>query len=320
MPGTNQARLDEPSVTAQNTAPAITQPRSAVVSLDAAFHALRPRQWVKNLLLFVPLAMAHRMNDVRLFLNASLAFIAMCLAASAMYVLNDMLDVEHDRRHPVKCWRPFASGRLGRSSGIGLVVALTLTAATLCLTLPATVAIWIAGYLLVATGYSLFAKRIAILDVVTLAALYTVRLLAGGAAVSIVVSAWLAAFSVFLFFSLAVLKRYSELVRSRGARFVSGRGYEHEDRDLLRSAGLASGYVSAVVLSLYVNSSQVRTLYAHPQRLWITIPLLMYWISYAWLRAHRGEVNDDPVVFTFSDMTSCCIGIAVVVAVLIAMV
>lgn len=280
--------------------------------------ALRPRQWSKNLLVFVPLLMSHRVLESGLALQALLSFVVFDLVASAGYVINDLRDRRFDVVHAEKRHRPFASGELTAAQGAGIVATLLLMAAALSLRMTPQAGLWTLGYLLTALAYTFVAKGIAVLDVVVLATLYTIRLLAGGAAVRIEVSAWLAAFSVFLFFSLAVLKRYSELRTLRGMTPFNGRAYGLDDLELLRSAGVSAGYVSVVVLALYINSAQVRTLYAHPQRLWMAAPVLLFWLSYIWLRAHRGEVHDDPVVFTLTDRVSLAVGAAMAVAVLVA--
>jgi 4-hydroxybenzoate polyprenyltransferase len=271
--------------------------------------ALRPRQWAKNLLVFLPLALSHRLQDRSALISASIAFLAFSLTASASYLINDLIDMERDRRDSFKRFRPFAAFALHPLAGIVAVPWLLAGSAALAYLLPHAAGRWIAAYFLTAVAYSLFLKRFAIIDVMTLAGLYTVRLFAGGAGTGVEVSQWLAAFSVFLFLSLAVLKRYCELrAMEAGGSYDNGRGYGVDDLELLRSVGTASGYCSAVVLALYINSPQVKMLYAHPQRMWALIPLTIYWLSHIWLLAHRRRLKEDPVVFVLTDARSLVIG------------
>jgi 4-hydroxybenzoate polyprenyltransferase/phosphoserine phosphatase len=280
---------------------------------SALFRALRPHQWAKNVLVIVPLLLAHTLHPVLVF-RALLAFTCFCCCASASYIINDLLDLEADRHHATKRYRPFAAGDLQASTGIViatvLLLASFLSAARL---LPGAFAAWLALYLMATLGYSLALKRVALVDVVLLAGLYTLRLVAGGAATETPVSAWLAAFSVFFFFSLALVKRFSELenLREQGRSIAHGRGYLVSDAFQLRSFGTSSGYAALVVFALYINGSKVASLYRHPARMWWILPLLLFWISRVWLLASRGEMHEDPVIFALTDRMSLLIGLAV---------
>jgi 4-hydroxybenzoate polyprenyltransferase len=239
-------------------------------------------------------------------LNASLAFLSFCLCASGVYLLNDLLDLDADRRHPRKRLRPFASGALPLAAGLIAAPLLGLAAFALALAISKLFALALAGYYVLTLAYSFALKRIAMLDTVVLAALYTIRIIAGTFALRIDVSFWLLAFSMFLFLSLAMIKRYTELrtlLRSGDSR-SAGRGYSVDDLPLVQSLGGASGYLAVLVLALYINSTASIALYRHPTVLWLLCPLLLYWISRAWLIAHRGDMHDDPVVFAVSDQTS----------------
>jgi 4-hydroxybenzoate polyprenyltransferase/phosphoserine phosphatase len=244
----------------------------------SVFAALRPQQWIKNILVFVPLVTSHNLFHFSLALSAVIAFVCFCLCASAVYVLNDLSDVSTDRRHPTKRNRPFASGALPLGMGLPLAGGLLAFAFALsALALPVGFSIALAIYFAITCIYSFFAKRIVMLDVLMLAGLYTIRVLAGGAATGIGVSEWLMAFSMFLFVSLAFAKRYAELNRllnsSEGAK--NGRGYWVSDIGLIESMGPASGHIAVLVLALYVNGEQMKTLYRNPWPLWLLCPVLM---------------------------------------------
>lgn len=275
-------------------------------ALPALVQALRPHQWAKNLLVFVPLLGAHRWRDPGALRAALLAFVAFDLVASASYVVNDLRDLEADRAHPEKRHRPFASGALGARSAVVLVSALLASAVALASRLPATFALLLAGYFVATLAYSFGLKRQVALDVLLLAGLYTVRMFAGGFATGVPVSEWLASFSMFLFLSLAFVKRASELGRAGGA--LPGRGYRPEDREVVFAMGIAAGYLSVLVLALYVSSQDVRRLYPRPAWLWTLCPLLLYWVSRLWVRARRGEVHHDPLVFALRDPVTWAVG------------
>ena len=273
--------------------------------------AFRVHQWVKNLLLFVPLLMAHRVMNLGMLSSVLIAFAAFSLCASSSYLFNDLLDLESDRLHPRKKHRPFAAGSL--DIGTGVVAGSLLFAgslATAVLLLPPRFVLYLLIYVVTTTAYSLFLKRVVILDVLVLAGLYTIRVMAGGAAAGIAVSPWLLAFSMFLFLSLAIIKRYSELNmnRSLDRGSIDGRDYDIGDMELLRSVGPASGYLSVLVFTLYVNSKEVVDLYRTPVILWLIGPCLLYWITRLWLLSHRGQIDGDPIVFTVKDPVSYVVG------------
>ena len=284
-------------------------PNQGAVSA-AWMRALRLHQWLKNLLVFVPLFAAHKFLDPFASMNAILAFLAFGLCASSVYVVNDLLDLESDRRHPRKRNRPFAAGRIPLLHGM---VATPLIAAGSFL-----LAFWVAPkfalvlglYSITTLAYSLWLKRVEMLDVTVLAGLYTVRIIGGAIAVSVPLSFWLLAFSMFIFLSLALLKRYTELamMATEGRHEqASGRGYITADLPLLQSLGGASGYIAVLVLALYINSPDSIELYSRPQALWLLCPLLLYWVSRAWAVAHRRRMHDDPVIFAVTDRVSLAV-------------
>jgi 4-hydroxybenzoate polyprenyltransferase len=280
--------------------------------------ALRVHQWAKNLLLFAPVLAAHALHGPVL-LHACMGFLAFSLCASSVYLLNDLVDLPHDRTHATKRRRPFASGALDITYAPALMLGLLGVAAFLALALGIKFVLMLAGYYICTLTYSFVLKRRVVWDVIMLAGLYTVRLFAGAAATAIPVSPWLLAFAMFLFFCLAVVKRLTELtqfVRSGGGDKLRGRGYAPEDLDMLRSMAASSGYMSVLVMALYVNSADVLPLYRHPSILWALCPILLLWISRVLMIANRGQMNDDPVVFALRDRTSLVVG-AIFLAVIV---
>jgi 4-hydroxybenzoate polyprenyltransferase len=289
-------------------------------SLDFALKALRPPHWLKNLLVLLPLLLAHRWTSLTGYLAGLLALASFSLSASGLYVLNDLLDIEADRQHPSKRRRPFASGDLPVAVAPVLILALMAAAWLPALALPKWFSAALAAYVALACLYSFSLKRVVIVDVLTLAALYTLRILAGGLATKTPASSWMMAFSMFLFLSLAYLKRYSELARlsQEGRDSVSGRNYVVGDLGLLRAMGPTSGYLAVLVFALYINSLEMRQFYAHSWALWLICPLLIYWITRIWLIAGRGELPDDPLLFAVRDPASLIAGASAVVLVAIA--
>lgn len=290
-------------------------------TIAAHLQALRPQQWLKNLLVFIPLVTSHAASEAWHVLPVLLAFVAFGLCASAVYVLNDLMDLADDRRHPRKRFRVFAAGEAPIVNG--MVMAPLLFAAAIALAVavsPYFVAVLVT-YAAVTTTYSLTLKRVVLVDVFTLAGLYTLRLIGGAAALGLWPSFWLLAFSMFIFLSLALLKRYTELLgwREAGEDAAPGRGYRTGDLHLLASFGGSAGYLSVLVLALYVNSPTVQSLYLRPDALWFLCPLLLYWVTRAWLVAHRGDMNDDPVVFAVKDRVSRAVAIAMAAVVLVAL-
>ena len=288
--------------------------------LGVYLRALRLHQWVKNLLVFVPLAAAHKLGNPELLAKAALAFVAFGLCASSVYVLNDLLDLPADRAHARKRQRPFASGAASVRVGVVLIPLLLAAAAAIATMLPLAFLATLAVYHVTTLAYSLWLKGKLMIDVLVLAGLYTLRILAGAAAVAIVPSFWLIAISMFLFLSLAMVKRYSELLelRDAGVTNARGRGYEVTDLATLQSLGAAAGYCAVLVLALYINSNDVRINYTHPNRIWLLCPLLLYWVSRMWQRAGRGQMHDDPLVFALKDRISRYVGAAGVIVMLAA--
>ena len=274
--------------------------------------ALRLHQWLKNLLLFVPLLVSHRLSVPGALLTGCLAFVLFSLCASSAYLLNDLLDLESDRQHPSKRRRPLAAGLISpRAVLITVPMILLCVFAVAAWSLPWRFVIAMAGYFAVTVAYSVWLKRFMIVDVVTLAMLYTLRIIAGTLLFSLVMTFWMLAFSMFIFLSLAFVKRYAELLAARekgGAERPGGRGYYAGDLSIISSLGSASGYLSVMVLALYIQDPNTAALYRNPRIIWMACPLLLYWISRVWVLAHRGAMNDDPVVFAIRDRVSLMVG------------
>ena len=294
-------------------------------TLKSWLKAVRLHQWAKNTLIFVPLLLAHAWNAANLA-GAVVAFFSFGMCASATYIINDLLDIDADRRHPRKRNRPFAAGDLSAISGVLMVLVLLAASAVLAFALPRIVdAIpgdysldrpykfvqWLGIYTITTLAYSLYLKRKLLLDVFVLSGLYTIRILAGSGATGVAVSAWLAGFSVFFFLSLAFVKRFSELegLRERGGSITNGRGYFVSDLEQLRALGTGAAYAAVVVMTLYINNAETNRLYHHPIRLWLVVPVLLLWLSQVWMLASRGDMHDDPVVFAITDRRSLLLGV-----------
>ncbi len=279
---------------------------------------LRLHQWLKNVLIFVPLVAAHQVQSLPLLIDALLAFLLFSLCASSVYLLNDLLDLSEDRRHPRKRLRPFAAGTLSLKTGILLFPVLLLVAfGGSALLLPPMFSAGLALYYAVTLAYSFVLKRQMVVDVVTLAALYTIRIIAGSLATGLEMTFWLLAFSMFMFLSLAIVKRYAELfmARAQGKEGkAGGRGYYPTDLEMLSSLGAASGYLSVMVLALYIQDASLSHLYSNPKYIWLACPLLLFWISRTWMLTHRGQMHDDPVVFAAKDRISLVTGALMLLA------
>ncbi|MBS1822456.1 MAG: UbiA family prenyltransferase [Acidobacteria bacterium] len=306
--------------------------------------AIRIHQWAKNVLIFLPVLLAHALVPA-LLVASGLAFLSFGLCASATYIVNDLLDIEVDRLHPRKRRRPFAAGDLSALSGVAVIVFFLVASVAIAIAVPHVIhrmspAIagvvpnhflgwntqyaflgWLSIYAVTTLAYSLRLKRAVLVDVIVLSGLYTIRILAGSAATGVDVSTWLASFSIFFFLSLAFVKRFAELenLRERGGAVAKGRGYHISDIEQLRSFGSASGYVSVAVLTLYISNLDAEQLYSHTKRLWLLVPVLLLWISRLWLMASRGHLDEDPVVYAITDRRSLLLGVLVLLIVLSAL-
>jgi 4-hydroxybenzoate polyprenyltransferase len=276
--------------------------------------ALRLHQWLKNLLIFVPIVADHRVADLPHLAQAGIAFFAFGFCASSVYLLNDLFDLAADRTHPRKRYRPLAAGTVSIKTAVGLIPVLLLLAFGLSyLLLPLHFMAALGVYYMMTIAYSVWLKGKMMVDVIVLAGLYTIRIVAGMLATATAASFWLLALSMFLFLSLAMVKRYSELygyaAENPGERRVKGRGYRAGDLAQLSGLGAASGYAAVTVLALYVDSSEGAVQYEYPIALWLLCPLLLYWISRVWVLAGRGEMHDDPIVFAIHDWVSRAVGV-----------
>jgi len=274
--------------------------------------ALRIHQWSKNVLIFVPLFLSHRVSDQESLIVVVLAFFSFSIAASANYLINDLVDIELDRNHSSKKNRPFASGDLFVGNGIIAIPVLFMVSAFVLQFLPLQFIFLLFVYLLTTILYSLVFKKIVMVDVITLAGLYTTRIVAGDFAIDVHPSFWLLSFSMFIFLSLALAKRYAELELVKTANLsyvdkndnISGRGYRLDDLPILRSLGSSSGLLAVLVFALYINSPEIKVLYQVPEALWLVLPVLLFWVSRIWLLAHRGVLHEDPVLFALHDKVS----------------
>jgi 4-hydroxybenzoate polyprenyltransferase len=293
----------------------------SVLGLTAWRRVLRVHQWLKNLLLFVPLFAAHQLTNMDTWLALILAFFSFSLCASSVYIVNDLLDLESDRNHPRKCTRPFASGLVPVWMGVVLSPLLLLSSWLLTRHVGGTFLPWLVLYFVLTCVYSLGLKRLIIVDCLTLAMLYTLRIVAGAAAASMSLSFWLLAFAVFLFLSLAFVKRYAELEVHllHGKKKAHGRGYYTSDAPLVQTLGITSGFSAVLVLALYLNSETVVKLYRNPEFIWGAVPVMLFWISWMWMQAHRGQMHDDPLVFAVKDKASLLAGVAFIAVLVIGM-
>ena len=282
--------------------------------------ALRVHQWLKNLLIFVPPVLGH-VASVTTITQAVGAVISFSLCASSAYLLNDWLDLRSDRQHPTKRFRPLASGRIPLSHGAALIPVLLIAGILVALLLPPAFLLTVGIYYGLTLAYSLGLKRMMMVDVIALACLYGIRVVAGGAACGVPLSDWLLFFCVCLFLCLALIKRATELHDSVGLGLGDppGRGYRATDLPMIESIAASAGFASVVVMLLYISSSDVAVMYGSPKALWAVCVVLVYWIGRALLLTHRGEMHDDPVVFAVTDRASLACGVLVAAAFVIAL-
>jgi 4-hydroxybenzoate polyprenyltransferase len=309
---------DRPILAAAQQGIFVGSPASA--RMRAAVRLMRPQQWAKNLLVFVPSIVAHEIAQPRIAQSSVEAFVAFCLCASGTYAIKDVFDVEVDRTHPTKSRRPVAAGQLEFFHAL-LLGTVLLSAGVLlsAVALPPLFVALLGGYVATTLAYSLWLKRVALVDVLTSAALYGFRVIGGALAASVPVSPWLLGFAGFLFLSLAFVECYAELGlwRALGKMPAGGLGYTLDDVSLVGSFGTASAYLAVLVLALYVGSPGVRQLYTRPESLWLLSPLMLFWISRVWLLAHRGQLRgDDPLVFALRDPVSYAVGVGLALVLL----
>jgi len=286
------------------------------MSVTAMIRAMRPHHWLKNGLVFVPILLNHDAFDPHALWLGLIAFVAFSLIASAVYLLNDIKDVEADRRHPTKRKRPLAAGEITAAQAYAAVPILLIAAFSMVMLVPQPKNFLLAllAYLFLALAYLLFLKRKLLVDVLGLAAMHTLRILAGNAAAAIAISSWLLAFAMFLFLSLALVKRYAELrlTQDQSGLKKAGRGYQAEDIEALSQLGMASGCTCALIMALYVDSANVKQLYSQPKLIWLICPIVLYQMARIWFLARRGDMPDDPLVFMIRDWRSQFMGLLVV--------
>lgn len=269
--------------------------------------AMRVYQWVKALLVFIPLIAAHQIFNVEALVSAILAFFSFCTISSFTYILNDLVDVESDRANHNKKSRPFAAGEIRPFYGIALALVLLIISVLIAANISLVFLFLVLSYALGTLCYSLFAKSWVIADIVLLAGFYTIRILAGGVACNITVSKWLLLFSVFFFLGLACIKRFCELA-SISSTAISRRDYRKEDQPLIRVMGVCSGFIAVLVVALWANSVEAETIYPSPQFLWLLCPIFLFWIGRVWIFAERGILHHDPVMFALRDRVTYLVG------------
>jgi len=296
------------------SAPVVVKIDSPKATPKVWLKQLRIHQWAKNMLIFVPFIAAHQFTDFISLNKSILAFFAFSLCASSVYILNDLLDLEADRKHVKKKFRPLASGKISLISGAIMTVVLLLASALLCLFLPVEFTATLAIYYILTLLYSFWLKRKMVFDVATLSLLYSIRILAGGAATNIILSNWLISFSMFIFFSLAIIKRVVELRCAEEDNVkLAGRGYTPMDLPILVAAGVSSGYISILVFTLYIESVRLIADKDNYEFLYFISPLLFIWLTRIWLLTWRDEMHDDPVAFALKDNASRMIGALILV-------
>ena len=285
---------------------ASTSKASGLSPIKVWMKAIRVHQWLKNSLLFVPIVLGSRLLSITTAVDLSIAFFAFSFCASSVYLLNDLIDIDVDRRHKTKCKRPLAAGQISVSHASAASAALLVSAVALSSSLPLEFTAVLILYFVVTTAYTFFLKSFLLIDVLTLAGLFTLRVLAGSAAVESTVSAWLLAFCMFFFLSLALVKRFVEISTQLGgtSRETSGRGYQPVDLETLGQAGLGAGFAAVVVLALFIDSPAIAENYLSPQLIWLVCPLVLYLLIRIWILARRNQMNDDPVVFLMTDWRS----------------
>jgi 4-hydroxybenzoate polyprenyltransferase len=288
-------------------------------TIKELIRSLRLHQWLKNFLLFVPFFAAHQSIDAHIFVTLFLSFCSFGLCASSVYILNDIVDLESDRKHPSKSGRPFAAGSISILNGLFMLPLLITVGLYLASYVNNNFLYWLIFYFGLTCLYTFSLKKIIIIDCLTLAMLYTIRIISGTEALDLPISFWLLAFSVFLFLSLAFVKRYTELNLNflDSGKKAYGRGYYQTDASLIQYMGITSGYSSVLVLSLYLNSDAVQRLYKFPEVVWGAVPIMLFWVSWMWINAHRGRMHDDPLIFAVKDPISQLAGLIFLLVMLV---
>ncbi len=286
----------------------------------AIIKEMRIYQWVKNTLIFVPLLLSHTYTDLDMVSVSLIAFVAFSLCASSVYIINDLCDVESDRKHPVKKFRPIAAGLLPPFAAKMAALFLFVIALSVALLVNQEFVLVFLAYFILTFAYSFGLKELAIIDVLILGGLYTLRIIAGIYAIDADMSFWLLVFSLFIFISLAMLKRFIELknMEGRNEEKMTRRGYEVGDADLISKMGIVSSYIAILVIALYIHDPLVAAKYSTPIWLWFVIPAMLYWLSRIWLIANRGQLHEDPVLFALRDKASYVVVIVCLVSVLVA--
>ncbi len=294
---------------------------SQSLSLKLILRAIRIHQWAKNILIFTALILSHSWFNTEALTSIIFAFFSFSFAASSIYIINDLIDLEADRKHATKKNRPLAAGHLSIPLALMIVPVLLLLSFGLASQINENFISILIIYLVLTITYSLILKPIALLDVITLTSLYTIRIIAGAIAIAVPLSYWLLAFSMFIFLSLALIKRFSELknLSQLGETSAASRGYHVNDLPAVSLFGISSGYISTLILVLYTHDLQASTLYTQPDWLWFVAIAVLYWISRMWLLAFRGQMNEDPVLFAIHDRTSYFVTLFIAISLFLAL-
>ena len=296
-------------------------PKEHKTSFKVILKAIRIHQWAKNMLIFTALILSHNWFNISAIQLSIFAFFSFGFAASSIYLINDLIDLEADRKHQTKKHRPLAAGVLSIQSAIIMLPILLGFSFLFAVQVNFDFTLILITYLILTTAYSLFLKPLALLDVITLTSLYTIRIIAGAIAINVPLSYWLLAFSMFIFLSLALIKRFSELQNlvHQGETNSQSRGYHTDDLPAISLFGISSGYISVLVLVLYTHDLQAGTLYSNPDWLWFVAVAVLYWISRVWLLAFRGQMNEDPVLFAIHDLNSYVVSLCVAISIYLAL-
>ena len=288
--------------------------------ISAIIKEMRIYQWVKNILIFVPLLLSHTYAQFDMISVSVIAFIAFSLCASSVYIINDLCDLESDKKHPVKKFRPIAAGTLSVSVAKVMAFILFVVALAVAVLINQEFVLVFITYFILTLAYSFGLKALPIIDVLILGGLYTLRIIAGIYAIQVEISFWLLVFSLFIFISLAMLKRFIELknMEERDEDKMSRRGYEVDDADLISKMGIVSSYIAILVIALYIHDPLVTVKYSSPAWLWLVIPAMLYWLSRVWLIANRGQLHEDPVLFALRDKASYVVVLVCLVSVIVA--
>ena len=276
---------------------------------------LRLHQWFKNILIFVPIFTANIFPDIKIIYTYSIGFIALSLCVSSVYIVNDILDYKNDKLHPLKCKRPIASGKISIKESIFLLTIILTIGLILSLNINNFFFLYILIYIVIANFYSVFFKKFFLLDCFILSFFYTFRIMIGGTIIGLQISEWLFVFSFTWFLSLALIKRYSELMlfKKNKQKKLLGRMYYLKDNFKVKFVGVISGYLSILTLTFYIYSDNASLYFTQPNMIWLLILILFIWINFMWINASNNEISEDPILYAFKNKISFSLGIIFII-------